>query len=1370
MGQSTFTSKALLANLQQTRVTEIHYDEKYELLLEIFKDFPALQKQVSFILREIFHPFRNTLLVLEEFRAFFLRNLALILRSPLSNKGLYLIFELLFKFFSDKREVNIKTAEIYYALLDKTVNITDKDIFIKISPILMEIIKAGSELPDPIFYAFLENYYSFKRLAHKIAKFPLESDFIQILQKLLYRYLKLTYQLWERQKLLPDELRHLKEDAFQKGPLPLSELLEYPDHLDLLRKVKTYVQEVCSNKKEGIPEEERLSILFNFIENPTLLLLHEELIKEVNQILLKMIDEKPSEKLEEFLTKFFSILKEKSDLYPWTAFECIKNIGISILNKRAVYLAEILIGEIIKYGFFPPQVEGIDEHWRIKDNPNHLLSLKAWLDIFKAHPEWCSSLLSALFLNLKLYGLSLRDTDLFQKEITSLLNSPIKPVYNLVKQFCKIFPVYFNEIGAEGLIRDLSTEIDEISQRKDTLLHFLRKFIHIENSSLAIDFIKDIFYYWFTLDGNYIKKYLPEAIWRRIIKDELSFHIPMQKLLVELFKTFSLYQIEDFLEINLSDIQKALENIDETSENKFKLLSLIHLYKLEKQKYFGYLTDMLSFIEQYKASGFDFVSELPKILQDRNLIKQINQLLQWVNLLKEEYILSPKKFTPIEEIFLKRHIAVDIPSMYGRYREKKFDALGLTYRLEFLIENKFSQLIEEFQIKFLTKAQVFKILKILNLFKKALEVDGISSQKFNLYLDLLENSLKSYPISFDQYLDIFKGLIDGVQHIIKSYYVNPYLNVFPLIFDILDESALQDKYKKYLKNKNKEEAYYCLSEVIIRDILNSGFIIKYLDKFLKKIYEALIKNKEKIEVNELNILLSFDTRKSISYIYKPNPLANDQIYLGSKAFNLIQLSKDELFYTKIPYGFILTTENFRCYKLFKKYYDLWKEYEALIKEAIKFIEEKTHKKFNAPNNSLLLSVRSGATISMPGMMTSILNVGINPEIAEGLAKETQNLWFAWDTYRRFIQSWAMAQGVPRDFFNRLMREHKRKYGVKMKREFSGGEMRELALLYRAEVEKLGIPVIDDPWEQLFKSIELILNSWYHQKAVYYREIMEIAEEWGTAIIVQQMVFGNKGPRSGTGVTFTTSPHGKFPRILLWGDYTPYNQGEDIVSGLVNAYPISIEQKKLEKREGLSLEEAFPDIYKSLLDLAYYIVYEKGWDHQEIEFTFESESPKDLYILQVRDIILREEKTLPYFQRKALENLDYLGRGIGVSGSLVSGRVVFTLEDILNLKDTKDPLILIRYDTVPDNIKEISLVEGLLTARGGQTSHAAIVAGRLGKVCVVGCEELRIDEFEKSAKLNGKEIKLGDWITLNGITGDIYKGKLIKQGGAYETWN
>uniref|UniRef100_A0A7C4NU46 Pyruvate, phosphate dikinase n=1 Tax=Thermodesulfobacterium geofontis TaxID=1295609 RepID=A0A7C4NU46_9BACT len=1027
-----------------------------------------------------------------------------------------------------------------------------------------------------------------------------------------------------------------------------------------------------------------------------------------------------------------------------------------------MYLIEVLINEIIKFGFQPPQIKGIDVNWRIRQNSNHLLNIKTWLEIFKVNPEWCSSLLSALILNLKLYGVSIKDTDLFQREITQLLNSPIKPVYNLVKQFCKILPVYYNEIGAEGLIRDLSTEVDEIFQRKDSLIHFLRKFIHIENSSLAVDFIKDILNYWLTLDGNFIKKYLPEEIYEKIINHEKEYHLKMQSLIKLLLERSGKENLKSILAEELNQIKSYIEDINFDQIYKNKLYLIIYLYKLEYQKYYGVLEDVDTFLAQYSIDEFSFLSDLRELLLNKKLEieKKIDKLLLWLKDLKENIILSPEKFTPVEQILIKRHIAVDIPSMYGRYKEKKFDALGLTFRIEYLINNLFEKLLDNFELSFITKASFFRILKILKLFRKALYIDGILSQKFDTYLSLLESSLKSYPLSYKQYLDIFRGLIDGVQHVIQAYYVSPFLKVFPLVFEALNPEDILEKYKRCFKNlHNREEAYFCISEIIIRELIDNGFVLKYLDKFLKKVYYLLSSYVERIDIEDLNLLMSYDSRRTLSLIHKPNPFVNDLLYLGNKGYNLTLLAKEGNTGIKIPYGFILTTEVFRCYKLIKKYKELWEDYEAKIREHVKILENLTNKKFGDKKNPLLFSIRSGSALSMPGMMSTLLNVGVNEEIIEGLAETSKNPWFAWDTYRRFIQSWAMSYGIPRDFFNNLMREHKRKYKVKKKKDFAGEQMRELALLYKTSVEKLGVYIIDDPWEQLFKGIELIFNSWHNYKANVYREIMQLSEEWGTAVIVQQMVFGNKMLSSGTGVTLTTSPVGKFPRIILWGDYTPYNQGEDIVSGLVNAYPISLEQRKIENREGPSLEEAFPEIYKALLKFAYYLVYEKEWGHQEIEFTFESENPEDLYILQVRDIILREEKDIPFFDKKLLENLEVIGKGIGVSGGFISGRIVFSLEDILEFKSTNEPLILLRYDTVPDNIKEISLVNGILTARGGQTSHAAIVASRLGKVCVVGCENLSINEIKKEAKINGYILKLGDWITLNGITGQIFKGKI-----------
>jgi len=1373
-----FTSKALLINLTHTFVEEVQYEPQYNIFLEIFSNFPALKNQIKLLLREIFHPYKNNYIVLEEFRSFILKNLPLLLKHEQKIQGYWLTFDILFRFFGEEEDLNIKTAETIFSVLDKTVDLIDEDTFKEISPILKEILKALTNLPEKYFLNFLENYYSFKKLISKYTRFYLSSELEKVCKALLTRSYIFTYNLWKKfvekdiDKLEPSHIKErfiLKTSYFSElidklitSNLSLTYLLKLPDHLDLLRELKILINFINSLDNSVFPEEKKILFLFKLIEAPILKLIHEELIREVNKNLIYLIDLKPSQNLDEFLIQFFKILKEKLYLYPWTALECIKNIGICILNKKDVYLIEVLINEIIKFGFQPPQIKGIDVNWRIKQNSNHLLNIKTWLDIFKVNPEWCSSLLSALILNLKLYGVSIKDTDLFQREITHLLNSPIKPVYNLVKQFCKVLPIYYNEIGAEGLIRDLSTEVDEVFQRKDSLIHFLRKFIHIENSSLAVDFIKDILNYWLTFDGNLIKKYLPKEVYERVVNQEKEYHLRMQNLVKLLIEKSGKEDLELILTEGLNQIKAYIDEINFDQVYKNKLYLVIYLYKLEHQKYYGVLEDIDTFLAQYSVDEFPFLSELKDLLLSRKIEteKKIDKLLIWLKDLKENIILSSEKFTPIEQILIKRHIAVDIPSMYGRYKEKKFDALGLTFRIEYLINNLFEKLLDHFDLSFITKASFFRILKILKLFRRALYIDGILSQKFDTYLNLLESSLKSYPLSYKQYLDIFRGLIDGVQHIIQAYYISPFLKVFPLVFEALSPEDILEKYKRCFKNlHNREEAYFCISEVIIREIIDNGFVLKYLDKFLKKIYYLFSSYLERIEIEDLNLLMSYDSRRTLSLIHKPNHFVNDLLYLGSKGYNLTILAKEENISVRIPYGFILTTEIFRCYKLIKKYRELWEDYEAKIREHVKILENLTNKKFGDKKNPLLFSIRSGSALSMPGMMSTLLNVGVNGEIIEGLAETSKNPWFAWDTYRRFIQSWAMCYGIPRDFFNNLMREHKRKYKVKKKKDFAGEQMRELALLYRTSVEKLGVYIIDDPWEQLFKGIELIFNSWHNYKANAYREIMQLSEEWGTAVIVQQMVFGNKTLSSGTGVTLTTPPVGKFPRIILWGDYTPYNQGEDIVSGLVNAYPISLEQKKIENREGPSLEEAFPEIYKALLKFAYYLVYEKEWGHQEIEFTFESEAPEDLYILQVRDIILREEKDIPFFDKKLLEGLEVIGKGIGVSGGFISGRIVFSLEDILELKSNNEPLILLRYDTVPDNIKEISLVNGILTARGGQTSHAAIVASRLGKVCVVGCENLSINDFKKEAKINGYILKLGDWITLNGISGQIFKGKI-----------
>jgi pyruvate,orthophosphate dikinase len=489
-----------------------------------------------------------------------------------------------------------------------------------------------------------------------------------------------------------------------------------------------------------------------------------------------------------------------------------------------------------------------------------------------------------------------------------------------------------------------------------------------------------------------------------------------------------------------------------------------------------------------------------------------------------------------------------------------------------------------------------------------------------------------------------------------------------------------------------------------------------------------------------------------------NPETHDLIHLGNKGFNLVNLHEDG---KPVPPAFIITTEVFRCREVIYGLAKARDEFMQRIRAALDAIEQETGKVFGSPERPLLLSIRSGAAVSMPGMMATIHNVGLNEEIIEELVRAHGQGYLAWDNYRRFIQSWAMTSGMQREDFQDLMNKAKARHGVSLKREFTPDQMRGLALEYQRLVRRQGLGIPDDPWLQLVHAVTMVLDSWQTVKAQDYRRIMEVSDAWGTAVIVQAMVFGNKSDSAGSGVLFTSHPYRKVQRVALWGDYAYGDQGEDIVSGLVTSFPISEEQAELDGRAAEeSLERRFPLIYERLLAISRELVYDKGWDPQEIEFTFEGPEPEHLYLLQTRDMItIKKKEHFLVFAESPELTQSYLGKGIGVSGSALSGRAVFTEEHILELRaaDPQAVLILIRQDTVPEDIKVIDLAEGLLTSRGGQTSHASVVAVRLEKTCVVGCKRLKVYEAGGYCEIGSETIRFGDPVSIDGRKGLLLKG-------------
>ncbi|MBW2366995.1 MAG: pyruvate, phosphate dikinase, partial [Deltaproteobacteria bacterium] len=535
--------------------------------------------------------------------------------------------------------------------------------------------------------------------------------------------------------------------------------------------------------------------------------------------------------------------------------------------------------------------------------------------------------------------------------------------------------------------------------------------------------------------------------------------------------------------------------------------------------------------------------------------------------------------------------------------------------------------------------------------------------------------------------------------------------------------------------------------------------LQQLDLFITRILNTLFHQSDKLPKDKLHLLLNYDPKHAMTPIHHSNRALSRIVLLGSKGYYMVQLKR---FGLPVPPGFIVTTEVFRYREIVEGYPPAENNFREQLSRQLSVLERECGKRLGDPANSLLVSVRSGSIISQPGMMDTFLDVGLNEEIAAGIAGKSGNEWFAWDNYRRFMQCYGMSFGLKRDDFDAIMNDFKNRLGVAYKRGLSGPEMKKMALTYKQRVQDEGIEVLSDPFEQLSLIIKKVLDSWESNKAKTYRKIMGISDDWGTAVTVQNMVFGNLSQLSGTGVVFTHNPRWSGETLKLWGDFTLGNQGEDVVSGLVNTLPITTTQKDIERREtDITLETHFPEIYSTMKSWATELIYHRGWSPQEMEFTFESPAPKDLHLLQSRDMGMRERKKVLTFSPDEMGNRELLGHGIGVSGGAMSGRVVFSLEEIDDWRNEEPgtSLILVRGDTVPDDIREIFSADGLLTARGGMTSHAAVVAHRIGKTCVVGCKDLFCNESEKNFLFNEILIRSGDHISIDGRGGSVYKGQV-----------
>ena len=489
--------------------------------------------------------------------------------------------------------------------------------------------------------------------------------------------------------------------------------------------------------------------------------------------------------------------------------------------------------------------------------------------------------------------------------------------------------------------------------------------------------------------------------------------------------------------------------------------------------------------------------------------------------------------------------------------------------------------------------------------------------------------------------------------------------------------------------------------------------------------------------------------------------------LGGKGANLAEMTNAGM---PVPQGFTISTE--ACTQYYNDGRQINEEIMADIYEYIGKLEEIAGKKFGDVNNPLLVSVRSGARASMPGMMDTILNLGLNDEAVEGLAKLTNNPRFAYDSYRRFVQMFSdVVMEMSKSDFEKIIDEMKEAKGVTQDVELDADDMKELVVKFKALYkEKMGKDFPSDPKEQLIEAVKAVFRSWDNPRANVYRRMNEIPYDWGTAVNVQCMAFGNSGNRSGTGVAFTRNP--ATGEKALFGEYLINAQGEDVVAGIRTPSPIS------------KLKEEMPEVYEQFAQIAQRLENHYR-DMQDMEFTIENGK---LFMLQTRNgkrtaaaalkiavdlvdegMITEQEAVLrvepkqldsllhPQFDAAALKAAEVIGKGLAASPGAACGQVVFTADEAKEAVESgKMPkVILVRLETSPEDIEGMQVAQGILTVRGGMTSHAAVVARGMGTCCVSGCGEIVVDYDKKCFTLAGKTYHEGDWISIDGSTGNIY---------------
>ena len=1386
-------SDALRANISRT-AQEVVIPERYMPLVRAVEGYHGVKVPLVETLSEYFHIYRNVDLLVDGFQIILLRNWTYFERSD--NRAE--CFELL--------------SELMLDLLDTSLSSQQASLLLR-----QLLTWCSSALAGPYSDAYDEPLHNVVQcLREFIPRQPLAS-----LERdtLLQGLLKLTAKRPALEPVFTDLYRSLLLLGYQRVAqrLPLPEWAKSADaeltdpdavaeNLAGLgsARVRALIAkaQAASTSELLSPElpsfsvildqaidrvfkienlEDRFAVCIYFLKDDTLGYRQNEVMVDLLAVIRQLMKPERNMDVDRILSRLTRFFRARDNQFLLMRFLCYEAIGVAIGEAGNVPAADHLIADVLSWKFQYPEIKGATDEWETVVNPFHLPKIRCWMHIIESNPALYERLAAALNVQLRLGGVYIADTDLFQRDVTRFLDADIKPIYFVAKQLLRSFPVYFNDVGAEGELRSVSTEIDEICSRRDTLMHFLRKQSHAESSNRLVAFSRAVLTYWMTLDRAGLEPYLSANTMAAVGGERAWAEEPHQVLLAlwalspdteaaggaEL-ETPSAAEAEAFVDrlakmtpVELETLMARLPRESEKDQPPChrRVALMVRTHQLLAQKYSLSADAVGSAVagqarlqtrtRQHFAKFLAAWQKKPSVIARERLLDAALSVLEEL----QAIVLSPGPSVAVENIYQKRHIAAGIPSIYGTYSEPKFDALGLSFRVENLVARLLDDLVAESADSYVTRDSLRRMAASIHLFERALSVDGVDSRSLAANLRLLESGFGSHNFTFHQYRNVFQFIVGSVTELSRT----SILSHDQVLHTVLEHDPRQCEARCMSLD--------AVAEMVLREVLVSALGMQALDRYVSATLRQISTLTGQLSNHALTRMMNYDPERLVSPIHQARPGVDDQMTLGFKGLGLKQMAA---YGHQVPQGFILSTELFSAMPAMA-YRPLFDDMLARVRAGIARLQKETGLYLGDANRLLTLSVRSGAAISMPGLMATFMDVGLNDSLADALSRRPGFEWAAWDSYRRFLQSWAMSSGIERDFFDDIMTEFKTNYGIERKIDFPAEHMRELAFTYKARARDLGVRFTEDPFRQVVACIRKVLESWDSSEAKLYRRYLGVAAEWGTAVVVQRMVFGNLSRESGSGVTFTRNPLEPYSsQVRLFGDFTARSQGEDLVGGLVFPWPISEAQRLGSPTyQGIehSLEKDYPGVYQALLEVARNLVGEREYDPQEIEFTFESASGKDLYVLQKRAMVHEQQDKAPFFDPSSPYFGPPVAVGMGVSGGAYSGRVAIGMQQIERLlaEAPDDNIVLLRPDTVPEDIAMITQVSGLLTARGGSTSHAAVTAKRLGKTAVVDCRGLEVLEHQGMARLMGTELRAGDWISIDGRTGNIFLGRVPMLG-------